>query len=421
MTVAIAAMNAEGVALAADSARTSTLPTRKQRSFHGHDKVFQLQASRTLGAMLYGDTRLAGIPWDTLLALFQEALPAGPPETVAEHLAAFNRWLMTAECLTKERRLQARDDRLAAVVTDRIHEAISLRADHKLVFTDFLVRLAASVEVLREELEVAPPLPGFETVDSEAHRRAFEKDFQRAIARACTGLDELPRNLQLRLVDLLAVASIRQTPLADTAGMVFAGFGAAQTLPALSSCTYYGYSADLTLLHIDVDLSIDDRTPAVIAPFSQPDEIEAFLNRQHPDLLVSLRDTWEQMTQALIAAITPMTARWGAGNEFRKEIIAESISKVAANVLERHGYRHTDLLDRWPQDVLNVAAGLPREQLAGVADGLVRLTILRQWISSELDETVGGAINVAVISLLDGFQWVTDRATGHGSRIPCPR
>lgn len=48
---------------------------------------------------------------------------------------------------------------------------------------------------------------------------------------------------------------------------------------------------------------------------------------------------------------------------------------------------------------------LPKDELANLAESLVSLTSLQRRVSREI-ETVGGAIDVAVISKGDGFVWI---------------
>jgi hypothetical protein len=50
--------------------------------------------------------------------------------------------------------------------------------------------------------------------------------------------------------------------------------------------------------------------------------------------------------------------------------------------------------------------GLPRQELAGLAEALVSITIFVAKMSAGKRETVGGPIDVALISKGDGFVWV---------------
>lgn len=61
--------------------------------------------------------------------------------------------------------------------------------------------------------------------------------------------------------------------------------------------------------------------------------------------------------------------------------------------------------EKYEKPVRETIAVLPKDELALVAESLVQVTSFRQRISQEV-ETVGGPIDVAVISKGDGFVWI---------------
>src|SRR3954468_11422472 len=110
-------MNAEAVALAADSAVTTALPSGVTRSHVSHDKIRQLNQSN-VGVLSYGATRLAGIPWDAIVSAYS-ASHSTPYERVADHRAQFCNWLRGAPWMSDAQRESAWKVGLAALVEDR--------------------------------------------------------------------------------------------------------------------------------------------------------------------------------------------------------------------------------------------------------------------------------------------------------------
>jgi hypothetical protein len=55
--------------------------------------------------------------------------------------------------------------------------------------------------------------------------------------------------------------------------------------------------------------------------------------------------------------------------------------------------------------VISVVSMLPKDELAAMAESLVNLTSFKRKVTLE-SETVGGPIDVAVISKGDGFVWI---------------
>ena len=55
--------------------------------------------------------------------------------------------------------------------------------------------------------------------------------------------------------------------------------------------------------------------------------------------------------------------------------------------------------------IMRVVCMLPKDELAAMAESLINLTSFKRRVSME-EETVGGPIDVAVISKGDGFIWI---------------
>jgi hypothetical protein len=61
--------------------------------------------------------------------------------------------------------------------------------------------------------------------------------------------------------------------------------------------------------------------------------------------------------------------------------------------------------EKFSDPVIETVDILPKEDLAEMAESLVKLTSLKRRVSPD-PETVGGPIDVAIISKGDGFIWI---------------
>jgi hypothetical protein len=85
-----------------------------------------------------------------------------------------------------------------------------------------------------------------------------------------------------------------------------------------------------------------------------------------------------------------------------KDDLAQATHDIFHGTLdELASFRRT----RFVHPVLDVVSALPVEDLAVMAETLVNLTSFRQKVSMSV-ETVGGPVDVAVISKGDGFIWI---------------
>ena len=67
-----------------------------------------------------------------------------------------------------------------------------------------------------------------------------------------------------------------------------------------------------------------------------------------------------------------------------------------------------DFLDQLKQDhadpILASISALPKDELSNLAESLIKITSIKRKVQSDL-ETVGGPIDVAIITRGDGFIW----------------
>lgn len=90
----------------------------------------------------------------------------------------------------------------------------------------------------------------------------------------------------------------------------------------------------------------------------------------------------------------------------KKDVITSALRKVSKSLYSDYHQR----IEKYKQDkyihpVISVVSILPKDELASMAESLVNLTMFKQKVSIGA-ETVGGPIDVAIISKGDGFVWI---------------
>lgn len=73
MTAEVAVMNKMAVALAADSAVTVTR-SGGRKIYNTVNKLFRLSEHQPVGIMVYGQSELMGIPWETIIKEYLKKL-----------------------------------------------------------------------------------------------------------------------------------------------------------------------------------------------------------------------------------------------------------------------------------------------------------------------------------------------------------
>jgi len=89
--------------------------------------------------------------------------------------------------------------------------------------------------------------------------------------------------------------------------------------------------------------------------------------------------------------------------DFVRSTIQQSGEKILQEVLEKIS---SNQYEKFLKPLLESISILPRDELAAFAESLVNLTALKRRVTRNQQETVGGPIDVAVISKSDGFIWI---------------
>lgn len=90
----------------------------------------------------------------------------------------------------------------------------------------------------------------------------------------------------------------------------------------------------------------------------------------------------------------------------RKSNLKKQLKDISIKILDDY-FKLVDTYKRakYVDPVLGVVGILPKDELAAMAESLVNITSFKRKVSME-SETVGGPIDVALISKGDGFVWV---------------
>ena len=186
------------------------------------------------------------------------------------------------------------------------------------------------------------------------------------------------------------------------AGVVVAGFGEEEYLPALLNYECEGRLADRVRLRQVGSAAISRDNDASLMAFAQREAVTTFLEGIDSGLADFMRTSTLTLFQGAFEAALALVAA-------RDQTIATA---VEAQLRPQLTAKIRDLLDAWKseragfwQPVIGIVSALPKDELAAMAEALVNLTKFRRRVTPER-ETVGGPIDVAIITKGDGFVWV---------------
>lgn len=408
MTAEVAVLNRNAVALAADSA--VTLRLREGTKIYYTNKLFSLSKYEPVAIMLYGSADFLSVPWETIIKAYRAQLGNRTLASVESYASDFFKFvegcaffppdLQDYSCYFWIRLwLSKLKKKLEGSVEQELKEKGTLSGnDVKALFR----------KIVSDEgtyLGRHKVLRSLRKLDSSSFRSKCASAAKKAIA------DELQK-----LADVIPIARMLSLALRavrtdaywqNESGIVIAGFGRDQFFPSLRSFTVDALIAGRLRVGEDqrrADIGNEDSAASVIA-FAQSEMVSLFMNGIDDDYSIyvrsfvaqSLLSEYPELVLQLLEKYVPKEDRASALKQL-SGIGAKLVSVLSAGLSEYSRDMHSD-------PIVEIVAHLPKEELAAMAEALVNLTSFKRHVTRQA-ETVGGPIDVAVISKGDGLIWI---------------
>ena len=411
MTAEIVVLNREAIAIAADSA--VSLGSTARKVYNTANKLFELSTAEPIAIMVYGAASFGPIPWETVIKQYRNQLGARSFETVDEYAEDFIEHLANlVEHHPRDLQLAVAERailfELEWAVKNLEQEIFRKKVLHEVFqhvekshFLDDSVTARLTKLSSQECRTVIDDSTAEGLVDEifsdwlETVRNCFEgiRDFSIAIEQA-------------DLLRPLARAALRSLSMdAGASGVVVAGFGTKQIFPAWTNYGVDAVVADtVRARHLDRFEVIPVESIVDIRPFAQDDMVLTFLNGIHPNYVKALKGFVAEALEVFVDGLQSATDDAGLTAQLQDYMSQVEEARMTAN-REFHGRLEEELFDLHKNSILSVVSSLPKEELAEFAETLVSLTSFKRRMTPDT-ETVGGPIDVAVISKGDGMVWV---------------
>lgn len=394
MTAQIAIMNRVGVALAADSA-VSVRPIGfgDRKVYSSTDKLFLLSDAEPLGVMINGRGEYHGMPVETLIKGFRDSSKPASCGTVLEYAHRFFDYLNEEIGGSAD---GARDfasgialSRLQYIV-DQFEEMIEgKRVRGERIPVDELLGFCRSQ--IAEGVQAARMRAPVEGIDESSLPHGIDEIAAYAVERL---LGDGGQSVAAPLAELVRLLMMRQISSGPSARFVFAGFGTNQRFPAIVAAQCDGPLVDKHKVRITDQDEVSDVRPALIKPFAQAEMVNRLIDgvdESYSDFLAGVLDkALERYADHAIGKVSKRRPSAAVRSELaalREHFVAEILTGAAK-------FRS----DTYRSALIESIQFMPKSDLAALARSLVNL--------QSISETVGGPIDVALISKHDGFVWI---------------
>ncbi|MBA7683652.1 hypothetical protein ES703_92026 [subsurface metagenome] len=410
MTAEIAIMNKEAIALAADSAVTMG-QEKGRKIFTSANKLFAFSKYYPVGIMVYGSASFMGIPWENIIKIYRNKSSEQKYDTLKKYADSFISFLNNGNPLFPEdqqkNHFYGNTGGYFALIRKQIEEKVESVIKEEGKVTDTQTEQII-FDVIKEHYDkwektkVLPSIPKnhikdiiskYEDIINKAMEEVFEK---LPISKDVT-------NQLKKIAGSLFAKSPEAISPPDISGVVIAGFGEKDTFPSLKSFDIEGIVNNKLKYKERLSWEINFENTATIVPFAQREMVAAFMEGIDPYLQVQiegyLSEIFDKYPEFIVESIEKF-------DDSEKQRLKQKLKEISNKIFKDYQKNvATYKRKHYVNPIIRVVSMLPKDELAAMAESLVSLTSFKRKVTMET-ETVGGPIDVAVISKGDGFIWI---------------
>lgn len=415
MTAIVGVLNSQGIAIAADSAVTVS-GNNVKKVYNRSNKIFTLSKFHPVGIAIYNNADYLGMPLETLIKMYRKELNEDSFNTVEEYKndfieffrnqlhnispeykrSSFFGFCSEAHWAIINNTINSLTDRETEI--DEVEQAEKLEIYHA-VITDELQKYSALLATHTQKNYTAITYEEYcqhylnELTEIENFiQEEINKEFD---GFTCT--DENKTSIKHILFSLINIEYIFE----KHCGLVFIGFGEDEMYPSSHLVLLGGMIINDPRIAIVNPVKISPGVQnANILPYAQGDVTTTVLTGVDPNYKNEVR----QAVKSSFASASDQIATLLNNNELSEQIreAMTTISDELINGLENYQWQ------KITGPLLEILAHMGKEDMSELAESLVNITSLkRKFTSSDsADESVGGPVDVAIITKGDGFIWM---------------
>ncbi|MDP3491472.1 MAG: hypothetical protein Q8R82_00035 [Hyphomonadaceae bacterium] len=394
MTAEVAIINRQGIALAADSAVT----VGRAKVWKTAHKLFSLGPRHDMAIMVYGTGSYLEFPWDAVVKAFRQENNDKRFDTVRECMEAFRQYLLRDT-------FKHEPGHKRSVISVLIEHVDSIRREAKVDGDPKVWNADKANEIIDGvQKELAQAIVLFDDLTFEDFKADVGAEIEAYLAE--TVPEDAKAEFIPKLLALAFDAFRRKRESQRSTGVVFAGFGVEEFFPHLLHFTLDGrLGARLRWWEEEGDArnlnTPDDYGKPCIIPFAQRDMPFLFLTGIGGEHLQFLNSGLESVMDGVFGDVIEKFVP-----QDQQEDALSAVATGSALAASEFMQQFTNFVAQSVMSpIYRAVSALPKEEMAAMAEALVELTSLRRKIDSRL-ESVGGPVDVAVISKGDGLVWI---------------
>nr|DAT09067.1 MAG TPA: hypothetical protein [Caudoviricetes sp.] len=394
MTTEVIIKNKSGLVMAADSAVTISNIFTTGKVYNSANKLFSLSKYDPIGILVYNSVNINQIPVEIIIKEYRETLKSKQYPTLEEYFSDFVNFIekfvnQRGKNLTLENIFDFFLNELGASIESAknnfIYSPIPFDIDNFLHYTTHWYKNYCKEAGFRAPEDLIENEEILSFISQPQIMEKFEQEKQKS-----------PHLSQITHIDKIKDLFIYYTKtflIQNFTGIAIGGYGSDDIFPKVYKIHLHGNLNGKLIKSNRV--KIENEEPDII-PLAQRQMIDTFIRGVSDDILKTVNQLFELNLDSLIALITDQIKDTCNKTELGMAIKArlkENIKNIN-EVIDSHEKNKT----------LISISNLSRDEMAELAETLINLQALKYKVSPDL-ETVGGPVDVAIISKHDGFVW----------------
>lgn len=399
MTAEVAIINPLGIALAADSAVTIQQGFMS-KVINSNLKLFSLSKFAPVAIMLYGNNNfLIETPWEIIFKLFRSELKDTKHNSLEEYANNFFTFIKDLKSVfTSDKQLNWYRNLLIAS-----YNSINANYQNQINF-NFSLSEIDKTNIFINNLDLLIHSYSFQqpTIDSNVDLEQLKNSVEPIVREISSQFfPQFVSNIivENKLQEIAKLILTNSNNALGTTGIVIAGYGEEEIYPSIITHEVSGmFSDELIYKKIDNKSVINNNSIispiAGIIPFAQEDIVMSFIKGIHDNV----QNQASALMQGTLHQIINNPNIQLQQNINSNELVNSLMMQLNENL---NRYIQNEMMG----PMINFVRFLPKDELALMAETLINITAFKQKMGSHM-ETVGGAIDVAIITKGDGLIWV---------------
>ena len=411
MTAIVGILNTQGMAIAADSAATISNAQDVKKVHHKGNKIFTLSKYHPIGIAVYAGATFMDIPWETLIKMYRSKLNDTFYPKVEDYRVDFLKYLKSNIALiTKESKSKyfyslansAYSELVARMQGELQTEITNLQnsPDQPNFVQTMFDKVIAELKTQTEGVSRNPELD----IEYESFKNAYVDELIqinlwiiKSVNDSIPGLNP-PFNLSAQNAEdmkcIIHLSTMFDKIFENYTGLVFFGYGETEIFPS-SHLVHVGAAIDSSIRY-KVESSVvisSGLIEANIVPYAQRDVTYSVLTGINP----KVNQEVNQSIKKTVETLKDIFKSKGLSGDEEKKI--NDISDIFTEELRKFTF------EKITSPLLEMLVHMSKEDMAELAESLVNVTSLVSKFT-ETNESVGGPVDVAVVTKGDGFVWI---------------